>query len=198
MPAKNNKQLNFFLLVKAYKEGGELGVMHQVKYLSGYKPRLNDVYMQKLAATAATISDADLIDKTSGIEGSDVVGDERELKPGYWALFRGKYKPTYSNDEVPKEGEFIAQIKRVNNQNKIVYFNLYDFRNSYGQKMDAPRRAQVTHPDFMYLDEALFDNVIKTGKTPQEVAKKRENMEESLRKTIRKVLFENQSFGNNN
>lgn len=90
MPSKNKKQLNLFLLVKAFKENGEIGVKRQLKHLEGYKPRLTAKYMEKLAKTALSITSADLIDMTSGIKGDNPLGDVKELKAGYWALFRGK------------------------------------------------------------------------------------------------------------
>jgi hypothetical protein len=189
MPSKNKKQLNFFLLVKAYKENGEEGVKSQWSRLSGYKPRLTPEYINKLSKAAQSINPADLLDLTSGIEGDNQLGDIREFKVGYWALFRGKYKPSGSNDESSKEGEFIAQIKRVDNQKGRVHFNQNGFRNKFGQTMAIPRKADASNLDQMYLDYALFQDVIKTGKTPQDVAKTRENLEESVRKIIRKILF---------
>jgi hypothetical protein len=189
MPSKNKKQLNFFLLVKAYKEFGDMGVYRQYKYLEGYKPRLTDDYMAKISKTANSINPADLIDMTSGVEGDNPLGDKRDLKAGYWALFRGKYKPYGSKDEVPKEGEFIAMIKRVDNQKGVVNFHQHGFRNKFGQTMEIPRRANVSHPEHMFLDYALFDNVIRTGKNPQEVARERENLEE-VRKIVRKLIEE--------
>ena len=189
MPSKNRKQLNFFLLVKAYKENGEIGVKRQWKFLEGYKPRLTPAYMEKLIKTAKSITDADLIDMTSGVEGDDPIGDTRELKPGYWALFRGKYKVPEQTDDTPKEGEFIAQIKNVNQQKGVVNFNHNGFRNKYGQTMIMPKRANASSLEFMYLDYALFDNVIKTGRSPQEVAEEKENLEESVRKMVRKAFL---------
>jgi hypothetical protein len=180
MPSKNKKQLNFFLLVKAYKENGEIGVKRQFNHLEGYKPRLTVDYMKKLIKTANTIQPADLIDMTSGIEDDNTLGDKRDLKVGYWALFRGKFKPASSINEIPQEGEFVAQIKRVDNSKGVVNFNQNGFRNKYGNTMVIPRRANVSNPDFIYLDYALFNNVIKTGKTPQEVAKQKEALTESI------------------
>lgn len=187
MPAKNQKQLNLFLLIKAYKEYGEIGVRHKLSQLQGYKPRLTPAYMDKLAKTAKTIKDSDLLDLTSGIEGDNVLGDKKELKVGYWALFKGQYK----KDGLTQDGEFIAQIKRVDNNSKVVNFSQKDFKNKYGQNIIIPRRANISNPDHIYLDYALFDNVIKTGKSPMEIAQKRENLEESIRKIIQKIFLEN-------
>src|SRR3989304_455787 len=83
MPSKNKKQLNFFLLVKAYKESGENGVFRQLKHLEGYKPRLTPTYMNKLIKTAESIADSDLIDMTSGVEGENPLGDTRNLKANH-------------------------------------------------------------------------------------------------------------------
>jgi regulator of replication initiation timing len=190
MPSKNKKQLNFFLLVKAYKEYGEMGVFRQYKYLEGQKPKLTDEYMYKIIKTAENIKPADLIDLTSGTEVDNPVGDKKDLKAGYWALFRGKYKPKNSKDETHKEDEFVAMIKKVDNQKGVVNFNHNGFRNKFGQTMEIPKRANVSNPEFMFLDYALFDNIIRTGKTPQEVARERENLEE-VRKIIRNILKEN-------
>jgi len=188
MPSKNNKQLNFFRLVKAYKDNGDMGVYKQHKHLEGYKPMLTPSYMEKIVKTANSISGADLIDMTSGIVGDNPLGDNRDIKAGYWALFRGKYKTPGQTDEVPKEGEFIALIKRVDNQKRVVNFHYDGFRNKYGQTTIIPKRANVSNPEHMYLDYALFDNIIRTGKTPQEVAQPKESLEESIRKIVREFL----------
>jgi len=156
MPSKNKKQLNFFLLVKAYKESGENGVFRQLKHLEGYKPRLTPTYMNKLIKTAESIADSDLIDMTSGVEGENPLGDTRNLKVGYWALFTGKYKPAGSKDEIPKEGEFIAQIKKVDNAKGLVEFNQKGFRNKYGNTIFIPRRAVVINQEFQYLDSVVL------------------------------------------
>lgn len=193
MPSKNKKQLNFFLLVKAYKEYGEMGVFRQYKYLEGPKQKITDEYMNKIIKTAGSIKPADLIDMTSGIESDNPIGDKKELKAGYWALFRGKYKPRNSKDETPKEGEFIAMIKRVDNQKGFVTFHQHNFRNKFGQTIEIPRRAEITHPEHLYLDFSSFDNVIRTGKTPAEVARERENLEE-VRKIVRKIIKESLDF----
>ena len=190
MPSKNKKQLNFFLLVKAYKENGEIGVKRQWSRLEGYKPRLTPEYMDKLSKTAEKVLDADLLDLTSGIEDDTELGDTREFKVGYWALFRGNYKPKDSNNESSKEGEFIAQIVRVDHQKRRVHFNQYGFRNKFGQTIVIPKRANAINLDYLYLDFAVFDDVIKTGKSPQEVAKTRETMEESVREIVRKLFKE--------
>jgi len=193
MPSKNTKQLNFFLLVKGYKEGGTIGLQRALKLLKGYKPKLTTSYLAKLIDTANRIKEADLVDLTSGIEGQNPLGDNREIKAGYWALFRGKYKVPGQTDEVPREGEFIALIKRVDNQKKVVNFHHDGFRNKYGQTMIIPKRANVSSVEFMYLDYALFDNIIKTGKTPQEVAEPKEIMKE-IRKTVQNILKESEDF----
>lgn len=194
MPSKNRKQFNFFLLVKAYKENGDIGVKRHWKFLEGYKPRLTPAYMEKLIKTANSITDADLIDKTSGVEGNDPLGDVRELKPGYWALFRGKYKVPGQTDEIPKEGEFIAQIKNVNQQKGVVNFNHNGFRNKYGQTMIIPKRANASSLEFMYLDYALFDNVIKTGRSPEEISEEKVSMEESIRKIVNNIFKEEENL----
>lgn len=196
MPAKNKKQLNFFLLVKAFKENGEIGVKRQWKFLDGYKPRLTPVYIGKLVKTADSITDADLIDKTSGIEGDDQLGDTRKLKPGYWALFRGKYKIPNQTDEIPKEGKFIAQIKNVNQQKGVVNFNHNGFRNKYGQTMIIPKRANTSSLEFMYLDYALFSNIIKTGRSPEEISEERISIEESTRNIVRQIFLKEGAMTN--
>lgn len=190
MPSKNQKQLNFFLLVKAYKENGVIGIKRQLKQLEGYKPRITPDYVLKLVKTANTIKSADLIDLTSGIEGESTLGDKKDLKVGYWALFRGKYKPNGSKNNIPEEGEFIAQIKRVDNSKDIINFNQNGFRNKYGHTIVIPRRANVSDLNFIYLDYALFGDVLKTGKTPEEVAQKLDNMEEVVRTMVRNILNE--------
>lgn len=190
MPAKNKKQLNFFLLVKGFKEGQEIGLKTAYKRLEGYKPRLTSEYIDKVKKAAWTIQDADLLDLTSGIESENPVGDKRELKVGYWALFLGKARisPTET-----KENEYIGKITRVDNSKMIVNFNHNDFRNKFGAKILPVKRAEILDNNFQYLDYSSFDNIIKTGKTPEEVAKKRELVSENwiraeIRKAIQKIL----------
>lgn len=187
MPAKNQKQLNFFKLVKAYKEAGEMGVYRQYKFLEGSKSKLTPDYMAKITKTAATIKDADLLDFVSGIEGDTIVGDKRDLKAGYWARFRGKFRTTTGE---PREGEFIALITRVDHSKGVVNFSHHGFRNMYGNTTEMPKRENVSNLQFQHLDYALFDNVLQTGKTWQEVVKKRDAIQEIIRKIAFSVLFE--------
>ena len=182
MPSKNKKQQNFFILVKAFKEGGEINVKRQYKFLEGPKFRLTPEYMSKIITTAGKIKDADLADFASGIEGDTVLGDKRELKTGYWAWFRGKYRTTTGE---PREGEFIGYITRVDHSKGVVNFSHNGFRNMYGNTTEMPKRENVSSLQFQFLDYALFDNIIQTGKTWQEVAKPRETIQETVRYLVR-------------
>jgi hypothetical protein len=185
MPAKNKKQQNFFILVKAYKDGGEINLKRQYKFLDGSKSKLTPEYMAKIIKTASTIKDADLIDFTSGIEGDAILGDKRDLKAGFWARFRGKYRTTKGE---PREGEFIGYITRVDNSKGVVNFSHNGFRNMYGQTTEMPKRENVSSLEFQFLDYALFDNVIQTGKTWQEVVAKKPELYEQIKKIIWSVL----------
>ena len=186
MPAKNKKQLNFFLLVKGFKDGQDIGLKTAYKRLEGYKPRLTPEYIDKIKKAAWTIQDADLLNLTSGIESEAVLGDKKDLKVGYWALFRGK---TRISPAETKENEYIGKITRVDNSKMIVNFNINDFRNKFGVRILPVKRVDISDNNFQYLDYSSFDNIIKTGKTPEEVAKKRELVSENwIRAEVKKAI----------
>lgn len=170
MPAKSKKQQNYFKLVKAYADGKYNGFFSKWKEMFGTRPYPSTDYINKVADVSKKIKYADLEDLASGVKGQDVVDDSKEIKVGYWALFSGKYRDTKGQ---PQEGKFIARIKRVDHNNKIANFNIYDFHNRFGGKIEVPRRLSVTHPEFQWLDYAYFKDIIKTGKEKKDIVELR-------------------------
>lgn len=171
MPSKSKKQLNYFKLVKAYKDSGYKGLFDMWKTIFGKRPFPPSEYINKIVSTSQKIKDVDLADLASGLEGESVVGDKRDIIVGYWALFTGKYRDSKG---IPKENKFIAQIKKVDFNNGIANFNRFEFYNRFGARTETPYRLVVTNPDFQFLDYAYFKNIIKTGKSVKEVAEPRD------------------------
>ena len=188
MPAASKKQQNYFKLVQSFKEEGERGFFKKWKELFNNRPFPNKEYVQKIADTSKKIKDEDLQDLTSGIEGEEIIGDKREFKVGYWALFKGKYRPL-SNQEEVKDGVFIAKIKRIDFQNKIVNFAEDGLFNKFGTHIGSLLRTNISHPEFKFLDYAYFKDVIKTSKNKSDMIEKRE-ITEMIRKTVREILNE--------
>jgi hypothetical protein len=186
MPSKNQNQLNFFLLVKAFKEDGVRGVFTKRKDLQGFKQKITKEYIEKIQNVSEKIKEADLLDMTSGIEGDNPLGDNRTIKVGYWALFKGKHRT--KNREI-KDVVLIGQIIRVDNETKVVNFNINDIRNMFGSKIAALYRVDITDTDHQYLDYAHFNKILKTAKTPMELATKRA-ASEVIREEVRKILQE--------
>lgn len=171
MQAKSKKQLNYFRLVKSYKDSGYKGLFNTWKEIFGRRPFPPSEYINKIVDTSQKIKDSDLLDLTSGVEGEAVVGDKRDIKVGYWALFNGRYRDSKG---IPKEGKFIAQIKKVDFNNSIANFNRFEFYNRFGARTETPYRVVVTNPEFQFLDYAYFKDIIKTGKSVKEISETRE------------------------
>lgn len=170
MPSKTKKQQNYFRLIKAYKDSGYKGFFSTWKEIFGTRPYPSSDYINKAIETSKKIKYADLEDLASGVEGEQVVGDTREIKVGYWALFKGKYRNSKGE---PKDGTFVSRIKRVDYNNRIANFNVNDFYNRFGGKTEALRRLNVSHPEFQWLDYAYFNDIIKTGKDKKDVTELR-------------------------
>lgn len=173
MPALSKKQQNYFRLVKAYKDGSYKAFFSTWREIFGKRPYPSKEYISKVVETSKKIKDADLLDLASGVEGENVIGDKRDIKVGYWALFKGKYRDSKG---IPKENKFIAQIKRVDFNNGIANFNRFGFYNRFGARTETPLRVVVTHPEFQFLDYAYFRDIIKTGKTIKDISEPREGL----------------------
>jgi hypothetical protein len=171
MPARSKKQLNYFKLVKAYKDNGYKGLFGTWKDIFGKRPFPKSDYINKIISTSQKINYADLTDLASGIEGESPVGDKRDIKVGYWALFTGRYRDSKG---IPKENKFIAQIKKVDFNNNIANFNRFEFYNRFGARTETPYRIVVTNPEFQFMDYAYFKDIIKTGKSVKDVSESRE------------------------
>jgi hypothetical protein len=187
MPSTSKKQLNFFKLVLAFKTGGMDSFYKKWFELFKYRPLPDDSYIEKIKKTADTINAADLEDMASGKEGDDVLGDNREIKVGYYALFKGNYKTSLRDRDI-KQGEFISKIKRVDNVNKIVNFQHGDYFRKDGARIFPPYRSKITSSEFELLDYAYFDDIIKTAKAPQELFEKRSPIFEEISNTIREIF----------
>lgn len=170
MPATSKKQLNYFKLVKSYKEGGIKSFFNMWRTIFKDRPFPDKTYIDTVAKTAQKIKPEDIEDMTSGLKGDDILGDLRDFKVGYWALFKGRYRD-YKN--TTQEGEFIAQINRVDFKNKIVNFNAGSMYNKFGGRIATQNRAIITDLDFPFMDYAYFKDVIKTSKNKNEIIEKR-------------------------
>lgn len=184
MPSKSKHQQNYFKLVKAYKDFGYKGFFTTWKEIFGQRPYPSSTYINKVIKTSQKIKDADLQDLASGIEGQSVVGDKLDIRVGYWALFKGKYRDSKG---IPQENKFIAQIKRVDFNKSIVNFNHFEFYNRFGARTETPRRLVVTDAEFQFLDYAYFKDIIKTGKKVKDIAETREGL-------LAKEVFGDESF----
>ena len=184
MPSKSIKQQNYFKLVKAYKDGSYKSFFGTWREIFGQRPYPSKEYISKIIETSKKIKDADLIDLTSGVEGENIIGDKRDIKVGYWALFKGKYRDSKG---VPKENTFIAQIKRVDFNNGIANFNHFEFYNRFGGRIETPYRLVVTNPEFQFLDYAYFRDIIKTGKKVKDIAEPKEGL-------LAKEVFGDEAF----
>jgi hypothetical protein len=184
MPSKSKKQQNYFRLIKAYKDGGYKELFGTWRSIFGNRPYPDSDYINKIIETSKKIKYADLEDLASGVEGEPVVGDTRDIKVGYWALFKGRYRNSKGE---PSEGVFVSRIKRVDNNNGIANFNINDFYNRFGAKTEVLRRVSVTHPEFQWLDYAYFKDIIKTGKDKKDVAELRPG-------TLMKEIFGDENF----
>jgi len=183
MPSKTKKQLNFFKLVKAYKDNGPEGVMSMWgKLFPGRKMPTAD-NLEKITNVSDKIDYADLEDLASGVDGDEVLGDSKEIKVGYWM----KFDSWFSNHKGEKgKATFIAKIKSVRPDIKLVNFNSEDIYNKNGTKIAPVRRSKISSTERMWLDYAYFDQIKETAKDKKDLTMKNE-----IRKIVREVLSEN-------
>jgi hypothetical protein len=187
MASLSKKQYDFFRTVKGYKEGGMEGLVKAWRRIFGDRP-LNEESVRKIIK-ASSISDEDLKEMLRPFS-EEAETKEATIKVGNWILFKGKFKA--SSGEVI-EREFIAQISRINNSLKIVNFSPENLYSKTGNKVGALKRANITNPNFPYMDFTFFDKIITVAQTKNELV--HSNMNESLRKmiseTIKEVIMEN-------
>ena len=190
MPSVSKSQLNYFKLVKAHKDGGINGFFSKWKELYNNRPFPDRNYINKLIKTSKTINPADLEDMASGVKGDDILGEKRDFKVGYWAKFNGVYRDMH--DEV-KEGEFIAQIDRINPSIKLVNFKSDGLYNKNGIQIMPLKRAIVNHPEFQFLDYVYFKDIIETAKTKDELVMKKDThimTREEFAKIVKEAVSE--------
>jgi len=104
MPSKSRKQLNFFKLVKSYVDSGPEGVMNMWGEIFPGRKMPSSNELEKITNVADSVDYADLEDMASGVEGDEVLGDNRDIKVGYWMKFESWY--TNSNGE-KRKGTFV-------------------------------------------------------------------------------------------
>tara|TARA_R110000868_G_scaffold105774_9_gene290440 strand:+ start:14388 stop:15173 length:786 start_codon:yes stop_codon:yes gene_type:complete len=184
MPSKTKKQLTFFRLVKSYVDGGPDGLMIMWKELFPGRNMPNEENIKKITNVADKINYADLEDLTSGIEGDETLGNEKEIKVGYWMKFESWYK-SYQGER--KKGEFIAKIKKIVPGIKLVNFNSEDIYSKNGGKIAPVKRVKITTTDNMWVDFAYFDQIKETAKNKNDLIIKNE-----VRKLVREVLVESE------
>src|ERR1035437_9203318 len=151
MPAASLKQLKYFKLIKAYKEGGIKQLYLVWKQLFGTRPFPEAAYIDIIKAKAAKMKDAHLEDLTSGLKGDNNLGDSRDIKVGYFMLFKGSFRG--DNKEI-KSGTFIGKISKVDNEAKLAKINSNEIYNRFGVRTVPLHRASVVDPQFQYLDFA--------------------------------------------
>jgi len=184
MPSKTKKQLNFFKLVKAYSDGGakELLLTWRNIYDSNYpSPKV----MEKIKKVSERMDYSDLEDMTSGIEGDSTLGDNRDIKVGYWIKFDTSYRD-YHNKEF--KGTYMAKIIKIRPKEKIAIFYPEDIYSIRGNRIGALKRAYgATTVENVWIDYVHFNQIKETAKTKEELVMKNE----SIRKFIRKIISEN-------
>lgn len=180
MPSKSKKQLELFRLVKAYVDGGPDGfvIAWRNMYPTREFPDVNTI--EKVVKISETINYSDLEDMASGIEGVDI-------KIGNWMLFDAYYRK--QSGDVGK-GTFIAKIKKVVPNIKLVQFNSEDIYSKNGGKIIPLKRTKITSTNRMWLDFAYFDQIKKTAKNKNDLA-----MLNEIRKIIRETLEEQMTGG---
>lgn len=189
MPSKSRKQLNFFKLVKAYKEGGEINMIWMFREIFKTKKYPPKKLIEKVEKVSEKIHDSDLEDMVSGIDGEEILGDKRDIKVGYWMRFKAWYRPDLGYGYGDKEQNiFIARISRVNNRDNIANFKKDGLYNKHGKLIEPKFRTKITHPEFKYLDFAYFDQIEETAKEKKDLIMgknnkitKKENIEEMVR-----------------
>lgn len=181
MPSASKKQLNYFLLVKAYQDGGPDALVNKWKILYPKRRLPTEEYLEKIINTSDRIDPADLEDLTSGVEGDKVLGDKHEYKVGYWMKFSSWYRSAQGER---KQGVFIAKISKVRPDIKLIGFNSEQLHNKNGVKIAPLRRAKISDPNFMWLDFAYFNQVIETSKDKDSL------MEKQIRKLVREAMNE--------
>lgn len=180
MPSKSKKQLELFRLVKAYVDGGPDGfvIAWRNMYPTREFPDVNTI--EKVVKISETINYSDLEDMASGLEGVDI-------KIGNWMLFDAYYRK--QSGDVGK-GTFIAKIKKVVPNIKLVQFNSEDIYSKNGGKITPLKRTKITSTNRMWLDFAYFDQIKKTAKNKNDLA-----MLNEIRKIIRETLEEQMTGG---
>ena len=183
MPAQTLKQLNYFKLVKSYKEGGVKQFFQMRRKLFGKRPFPKAEYLEHIKEKAAKMSMAHLEDLTSGLVGAESLGDIRNLKVGYFVSFTSPYRGP--NKEI-LPGEFIGKIKSVNTANKIVEFTTDELYNRFGARIAPQLRAQIADPQHQYVDYAYFKDIVKVGATIKDVEQSR--LKEEVRGIIKRTF----------
>jgi hypothetical protein len=180
MPSKNKKQLNLFKNVKAFVDGGENLLLKKWKETNPGRTLTGDEF-EKIKKIANSINYADLEDLTSGIVGDEVLGNQLEIKVGYWMKFKTKYK----SGNIEKEGTFIAKITKLRPNEKIAIFNPQDIYNINAVKINPLKRTNASTAEQIWLDYVFFNEIKEIAKSKDELIMKNE-----IRKLVRSILNE--------
>ena len=183
MPSYSEKQVNYFKLVKSYVDGEISGFFKKWKELYPEKNNPPRSYIEKIKKTAKEINYADLEDMASGVIGDEFLGDDKEIKVGYYVFFETKY---VKNNEV-LTGKFISKIKSINNSSKVIQINKNEFYNRFGVKIEPVRAANAANYNSPYVESVLFQNILKTSKKIADIVEKRGDIKE-IRKIIQEVF----------
>ena len=136
---------------------------------------------EKIKKIANSINYADLEDLTSGIVGDEVLGNQLEIKVGYWMKFKTKYK----SGNIEKEGTFIAKITKLRPNEKIAIFNPQDIYNINAVKINPLKRTNASTAEQIWLDYVFFNEIKEIAKSKDELIMKNE-----IRKLVRSILNE--------
>lgn len=180
MPSKSKKQLELFKLVKAYVDGGPDGFVIMWKNMYPSREYPDTITIEKVVKISETINYSDLEDMASNMEGVDI-------KVGNWMLFDAYYR---NRSGGKSKNTFIAKIKKVVPNIKLVQFNSEDIYSKNGGKITPLKRTKVTSADRMWLDFAYFDQIKKTAQNKKDLA-----MLNEIRKMIRETLEEQTTGG---
>jgi hypothetical protein len=191
MPSKSKKQLKLFQIVKAYVDGGSVGLVDKWKETYPGRGFPSKSEIDKIVRISEKIDYADLEDMASGVEGDSDLGDTRQVKVGYWMKFEGWYM---SRDNIKRKGAFIAKITRVRPDIKLVNFNSEEIYNYKGVRIAPLKRTKITNADSMWLDFAYFDQIMETAKDKNELVMKNEELRKLVKNTL-KEHFLNENTG---
>lgn len=179
MPSNSRKQLELFKLVKSYVDDGPDGFVIMWRNMYPTRGFPDSETIGKVVKISEKINYDDLEDMASNMEGVDI-------KSGNWMMFDAHYR---SGDGSVAKGVFIAKIKKVVPNIKLVEFNSDDIYNKNGSKIIPLKRTKITNTNKMWLDFAYFNQIKKTAKSKKDLIMLNE-VRNIVRDCIKEVMSE--------